>query len=91
MKDQPNLQELFKKLELTFDTFRALHKEAARIGIEFLSTPFDEESADFLDQLGINAFKIASGDITHRPLIEHVSGKGKPVLLSTGMSTVGRD
>jgi sialic acid synthase SpsE len=85
--DQPNLQELFKKLELTFDTFRALHKEAKRIGIEFLSTPFDEESADFLDDLGVTAFKIASGDITHRPLIEHVSRKSKPVLLSTGMST----
>src|SRR5437773_338005 len=87
MKDQPNLQELFKKLELPFDTFRALHKEAKRIGIEFLSTPFDEDSADFLDDLGVSAFKIASGDITHRPLIEHVSQKGKPVLLSTGMSS----
>ncbi len=86
-KDQPNLQELFKKLELPFETFRALYKEAKRIGIEFLSTPFDEESADFLDELGVNAFKIASGDITHRPLIEHVSRKGKPVLLSTGMSS----
>src|SRR5438094_4338286 len=86
-KNQPNLQELFKKLELPFDTFRALHKEAIRIGIEFLSTPFDEESADFLDELGVNAFKIASGDITHRPLIEHVARKGKPILLSTGMSS----
>src|SRR5216110_2392313 len=87
-KNQPNPQELFKKLELPFDTFRALHKEAKRIGIEFLSTPFDEESADFLDELGVNAFKIASGDITHRPLIEHVARKGKPVLLSTGMSAL---
>src|SRR5215467_5602015 len=86
-KDQPNLQELFRKLELPFDAFRALHKEAKRIGIEFLSTPFDEESADFLNELGVNAFKIASGDITHRPLIEHVSRKNKPILLSTGMST----
>jgi sialic acid synthase SpsE len=86
-KDQPNLQELFKKLELPFETFRVLHKEAKRIGIEFLSTPFDEESADFLDTLGVNAFKIASGDITHRPLIEHVARKNKPILLSTGMST----
>src|SRR5215467_10082137 len=85
-KDQPNLQELFKKLELPFDTFKALYKEAQRIGIEFLSTPFDQESADFLNDLGVNAFKIASGDITHRPLIEHVAQKGKPVLLSTGMS-----
>jgi sialic acid synthase SpsE len=87
-KNQPNLQELFKKLELQFDVFRVLYKEAKRIGIDFLSTPFDEESADFLDSLGVGAFKIASGDITHRPLIEHVSRKGKPVLLSTGMSTV---
>src|SRR5215467_375066 len=87
IKDQPNLQELFRKLELPFDAFRALHKEAKRIGIEFLSTPFDEESADFLTELGVSAFKIASGDITHRPLIEHVARKGKPVLLSTGMST----
>src|SRR6516164_5256081 len=86
-KEQPNLQELFKKLELPFDAFRALHKEAKRIGIEFLSTPFDEESADFLEDLGVSAFKIASGDITHRPLIEHVSRKGKAVLLSTGMSS----
>lgn len=86
-KDQPNVQELFKKLELPFDTFKALHKEANRVGIEFLSTPFDEESADFLNDLGVSAFKIASGDITHRPLIEHVARKGKPVLLSTGMST----
>src|SRR5438128_2852830 len=86
-KDQPNLQELFKKLELPFDTFKTLYKEANRIGIEFLSTPFDEESADFLNDLGVNAFKIASGDITHRPLIEHVARKGKPVLLSTGMSS----
>src|SRR5260370_38947948 len=86
-KDQPNLQELFKKLELPFDTFRTLHKEAKRIGIEFLSTPFDEEIADFLNDLGVSAFKIASGDITHRPLIEHVTRKGKPVLLSTAMSS----
>src|SRR2546427_2844740 len=86
-KDQPKLQGLYKKLEVPFDTFKTLYKEANRIGIEFLSTPFDEESADFLNDLGVNAFKIASGDITHRPLIEHVARKGKPVLLSTGMST----
>src|SRR5437899_8944454 len=84
-KDQSSLQEPYK-LELTPETFRAVHKESERLGIEFIATPFDEESADFLDELGVNAFKIASGDITHRPLIEHVAGKGKPVLLSTGMS-----
>src|SRR6185436_8671717 len=86
-KGEPNLQDMFKKLELPFDAFRALYKEAKRLNIDFLSTPFDEESADFLDELGVQAFKIASGDITHRPLIEHVSKKRKPVLLSTGMSS----
>ena len=82
-----DLQEWFKKLELDFDAFRTLHREANRLGIEFLSTPFDEESADFLDELGVRAFKIASGDITHRPLVQHIAAKGKPILLSTGMST----
>ena len=88
VKNQPNLQELFKKLELSFDVFRVLFKEAKRLNIDFLSTPFDEESVDFLSELGVSAFKIASGDITHRPLLERVAAKGKPVLLSTGMSSV---
>ncbi len=88
-KDQPNLQELFKKLELPYDAFRALNKEAQRLGIEFLSTPFDEESADFLDGLGVCAFKIASGDITHRPLIEHVSRKGKGNTPNTSIMNAG--
>ena len=82
-----DLSELFKKLELDFDSFRSLHREANRLGIEFLSTPFDEESADFLAELGVGAYKIASGDITHRPLVTHIATKGKPILLSTGMST----
>ena len=62
-KDQPNLQELFRKLELPFDAFRTLYKEASRLNIDFLSTPFDEESADFLDELGVSAFKIASRSV----------------------------
>ena len=77
-----------KRFELPFDAFRALHKEAQRLGIEFLSTPCDEESTDFLDELGVNAFKLAPCDIIHRPLLEHVSRKGKPVLLSTGMGSL---
>ena len=72
---------------LPLDAAGALYKEARRLGIEVLSTPFDKDSADFLDDLGVGAFKIAPADITNRTLIEHVSKKGKPVLLSTGMST----
>ena len=52
--------------------------------IEFLSTPFDEESADILEKVGVRGFKIASCDITNFPLIEHISRKKLPILLSTG-------
>jgi sialic acid synthase SpsE len=82
-KDLPRL----KKNELSFDAFQLLYKEAQRLGIEFLSTPVDEESADALNSLGVDAFEMLSADISRRPLLEHVSRKGKPVLLSTGMST----
>jgi N,N'-diacetyllegionaminate synthase len=51
-----------------------------------MSTPFDEEAADFLEELGMNIFKIASGEITNKPLIQHIARKGKPMILSTGMS-----
>src|SRR6266581_4690275 len=57
-KGQRDVQEFLKKLELPVDAFKAIYKEANRIGIEFLTTPFDEESADFLDDLGMTAFKI---------------------------------
>jgi len=61
--------------------------QCSRIGIEFLSTPFDEDSADMLDEIGIRAFKIASCDITNHPLLSHVAKKAKPIILSTGAST----
>ena len=52
------------------------------------STPFDFESADFLDKLGVAAFKIASADLVNIPLIKYVSKKFKPVIISTGMSKI---
>lgn len=83
-KDHTTSQEPYK-LEMTPETFRAVHKEAQRLDIELVSAPFDEESSDFLDELGVNAFKIASRDITRRLLIEHIARKRKPVLLFTGI------
>ena len=74
--------------DLPLDTLRALHKEANRIGVEFLSTPFDEEDVDLFDSLGASGFKIVSKDMTRRPLIEHAGRKGKPVVLSTGESAI---
>ncbi len=81
--------DMLKKLELSEDNFRVLFDHCNKIGIEFLSSPFDEESADLLDSLGMATFKIPSGEITNHPFLKHVAQRGKPVILSTGMSTLG--
>jgi N-acetylneuraminate synthase/N,N'-diacetyllegionaminate synthase len=80
--------EMIKKLELSSADFKKLALYARKKGILFLSTPFDKESVDLLDELDVPAFKIASGEITNFPLIRHIAKKGKPVILSTGMSTL---
>jgi len=80
--------EMIRKLELSDADFKKLAVYAQKKGIMFLSTPFDKESVDMLDELGVPAFKIASGEITNLPLIRHIAQKGKPVILSTGMSTL---
>lgn len=80
------LFEFFRSVELSPDAFRRLKMHADSLGLTFLSTPFDEEMADILEELGVPAFKIASGDLTHYPLLGHVARKGRPILLSTGMS-----
>jgi N,N'-diacetyllegionaminate synthase len=78
--------QMFRRHELSAEDFEKIKKHADAREIIFLSTPFDEGSADFLDYLKVPAFKIASSDLTHVPLLRHVASKGKPVLLSTGMS-----
>lgn len=80
--------ELIKKYELTKNQFIELMKYAKKRNIIFLSTPYDEQSADMLSDLGILAFKIGSGEITHLPFIKHVALKNKPIILSTGASTI---
>ena len=65
-----------------------LKKICDKFKIEFLSTPFDFQSADMLDSIGMKGFKIASCDITNIPLIDHISKKNKPILLSTGASNI---
>jgi len=77
----------FAREALSFDDFQNVARHCGDNGIAFFSTPFDEDSADFLESLDVPAFKIASGDLTHLPLIEHVARKGRPILLSTGAAT----
>ena len=79
---------MLKTLELSFDAFKALKIYCEQSDIIFLSTPFDYVSADFLEELNVPAFKIASGDITNLPFLTYIASKGKPVILSTGMSTL---
>jgi N,N'-diacetyllegionaminate synthase len=79
---------MIKKLEIEERDFEELFDYAYRKGIIFLSSPFDKRSVDLLDKLGVPAFKIASGEITNLPLIRYIARKGKPIILSTGMSTM---
>lgn len=78
--------EMIRRLELDEDAHKALQKRCAQEEIVFLSTPFDEASADLLDRLSVPLFKIPSGEITNKPLLRHIASKNKPLLLSTGMS-----
>ena len=80
--------EMVKKLELSFDTFQKLKNYCDQKGILFLSTPFDEESIDFLDELGLPLFKIPSGEIINFPFLKRIASKKKPIIMSTGMSTL---
>jgi len=83
----PNFEER-QKSELPFDWHKPLKVVADEAGVEFISTPFDTESADFLDRLGVACFKVASSDLNNYPFLEYISRKKKPVLLSTGFSTL---
>lgn len=81
--------EMIKKLELSEADFWDLSEYAKETGIIFLSTPFDEESVDLLAQIGVPAFKIPSGEITNFPLLRKIAQKSRPIILSTGMATLG--
>jgi N,N'-diacetyllegionaminate synthase len=80
--------EMLKRLELPFHWHHDLNKYAEELGILFCSTPFDEESLDFLVDLGIHFIKVPSGEITNKPLLNRIASKKIPVILSTGMATL---
>ncbi|TZE82178.1 N-acetylneuraminate synthase [Calorimonas adulescens] len=81
--------DMLKKLELTYDQHIELMKYCQQMGIIYLSTPFDFESADVLDKCDVAAYKIGSGDITNLPFIEYIARRNKPMIISTGMSDLG--
>lgn len=81
--------QMLQRLELNAEAHKLLIHECGRLGIQFLSSPFDIESADLLDEMKLPLYKIPSGEITNLPYIRHIARKEKPVILSTGMSTLG--
>lgn len=89
-KEKSNSQyELFKKYDAFWEEeYRALAKYCKECGIDFMSTPFDAESAEFLNEI-MPAFKIASADLTNHPFLKQIARYNKPVILSTGASTIG--
>lgn len=81
--------EMIRRLELSESMHRELIAHCGVRGITFLSTGFDTESIDVLAGFGMQMFKIPSGEITNLPYLQHVGSLGKPVIISTGMSTLG--
>ncbi|SFB47840.1 N-acetylneuraminate synthase [Cohnella sp. OV330] len=78
--------DMLKKIELTKDQNQLLLEYCRKKQIIFLTTPFDEVSLDLLDDLNLDAYKVASTDINNLPFLRKIASKGKPVILSTGMS-----
>jgi len=79
---------MLKKLELPPEAFPILAEYAKEKGIVFLSSPFDCVSVDILEEAGVDAYKIPSGEITNIPLLRYIAGKKKPIILSTGMAEI---
>ncbi|WP_086225035.1 N-acetylneuraminate synthase [Campylobacter devanensis] len=80
--------EMLKALELSIKSHNKLIEHTKNIGIEFLSTPFDIDSANLLFELGLSKFKIPSGELTNLPLLRTIAKFKKPIILSTGMATM---
>lgn len=82
-----NLYSLYKKAYTPWEWQEDLKKEAERIGLDFLSTPFDKTAVDFLEEIGVEFYKIASFELVDIPLIEYIASKRKPIVMSTGMGS----
>lgn len=83
-----NLYQLYQKAYTPWEWQKELFEEAKKAEIDFFSTPFDNTSVDFLEEIGIGFYKIASFELVDIPLIEYVASTGKPMILSTGMATL---
>lgn len=85
---QESQLEMVKSIAFEYEVFASLKKYCEEVGIEFLSTPFDLESIDYLRGIGVKKWKIPSGEITNLPYLEHIGALKEPIILSTGMSAM---
>ncbi len=83
-----SLFDLLKRVELSKEDHIELKRRAIEKQVMFLSTPFSREAVDLLEQVGVEAYKVGSGEMTNFPLLKYIASKGKPVILSTGMSSI---
>ena len=90
-KETTNIEEsqfeMLKKLELSENYYKTLINKCKKLKIDFISTPYNFEDVDFLDDLDVFAFKVASGQLTELPFLRYVAKKNKLVIISTGMAT----
>ncbi len=86
--DGYKLYDLYKEASTPYEWHEAIKNECEKSGVDFLSTPFDNSAVDFLEELGVEFYKIASFELVDIPLIEYTASKGKPMLISCGMGTV---
>jgi N-acetylneuraminate synthase/N,N'-diacetyllegionaminate synthase len=87
--DDDSQFQMLKKLELSHEDHLLLMAYCDQKGIKFFSTAFDVEGVDYLDQLGLDMFKIPSGEMTNYPYLRAIAQKNKPIILSTGMGALG--
>ncbi len=87
-KWEKSVYETYKNAEFPREWHDKLFHYATKKGLHFLSSPYDKEAVDILDKLGVPAFKIGSGDITWHDMLRYIAKKGKPIILSTGASTI---
>lgn len=86
--DATSLVDFFRRFELDADIYRRIAGRAHELGLAFIATPLSEAAVDLLEGIGVDAYKIASGDITWAALIQRCGATGKPVVISTGMASL---
>ena len=85
--DGYKLHDLYRDAGTPYEWHQAIKEECEKCGVDFLSTPFDPTAVDFLEELGVEAYKIASFELNDIPLIEYAASMGKPMIMSCGMAT----